>query len=261
MVAGSGDTAYVAGINQSGRFRTNIGAVNASDEEITLRARVYSDNGGLQGTKNFAIQPWSHVQAAVASFAPNFGTGYVRWDCTSSGWGFQWVAYASVVDNTTGDAVFIEERADYQYTQYHHTLDLTGWWAGNLSGPVGDWYGYAWVSQNGADVSAMLFDSEGYLQGDVWGFEEMGTITFEDGYSWNMYCFSDYLTDGSATATQWSISGFYTMVGDCVNGVTTFYLEPSSGPAFKAAVSPRLLQRPDRHEARLGKGWPEPAQR
>jgi len=261
MVLGSGDTAYVAGITQSGRFRTNVGAVNASDSPATVRARVYSDNGVLQGTKNFAIQPWSHAQVSVASFAPNFGTGYVKWDCTSSGWDAQWVAYASVVDNATGDAVFIEERADYQYTQYHHTLDLTGWWAGNFSGPLGSWSGYAWVTQQGASIDAMLFNSDGYPEGGVWGFEELGSLTFEGGYSWNLNCWYDYLSDGGATATQWSISGSYTMVGDCADGVTTFYLEPTSGPAFKDHVTSRTLQRPGRPETRLGGSRPAPGPR
>jgi hypothetical protein len=261
MVHGGGDTAYVAGINQSTRFRTNVGAVNASDDPITVRARVYSDDGTIQGTKSFALQPWSHAQVSVASFAPNFGTGYVKWDCPSSGWGIQWVAYASVVDNTTGDAVFIEERADEEYTQYQHSLDLSGWWSGTFSGPLGTWDGFASVWQYGAELSALLFDSDGYLQGEMWGFEEQGNLSFEGGYSWNMYCWNDYLTDGGATATEWSISGSYTMVGDCVNGVTTFDLEPSSGPAFKARVGSHMLRYSGRNGARLGGDWPQSAAR
>ena len=133
MVRGPNAKAFTAGIRVDSVFRTNIGAVNGSRSSITVRADVLDTVGSIAGSYTFNLPPFGTEQVAVSSFSSLQGPGSIRWTCVSSNSGVEWVAYATPVDNASGDAIYLEERGDNQYTNAQPAWDLTGRWQGTMS--------------------------------------------------------------------------------------------------------------------------------
>lgn len=89
-------------------FRTNLGLLNATPGSVTARLRFYRADGILIGEHSQDLQPYEFTQLdrvlekvtdqAVEDF-------YVSLSCSPSG--AKLFAYASVVDNRTGDAVLV----------------------------------------------------------------------------------------------------------------------------------------------------------
>ena len=93
FVGVSGDVALIAGLRNDSEFRSNLGAVNASNVSLTLTVGIYNASGSLRGSKTVTLQPWSHTQFAVGTFTGNFTEGYARWTCQATTSRVQWVAY------------------------------------------------------------------------------------------------------------------------------------------------------------------------
>jgi D-alanyl-D-alanine carboxypeptidase len=109
---GEGEEARLVGLRHSaeeGRgFRTNIGLANASGEPLEVIVRLWRGDRSYLGARVYELRPYSQVQetdvfrqfteedlddayATVSSFSP----------------GALYFAYASVVDNRSGDPVYI----------------------------------------------------------------------------------------------------------------------------------------------------------
>lgn len=89
-------------------FRTNLGLVNASPAAIVIDALFYSSNGLLLGGKTYELQPFEFRQydkVFEQVTASPVEDGYISLKSTTTG--ARYFAYASVVDNVTGDPVFI----------------------------------------------------------------------------------------------------------------------------------------------------------
>jgi hypothetical protein len=92
-------------------FRSNIGVMNPSNEEVTVRANLYSNDGARGGTANatLVIPPKSMRQVPVSDFfggvfIPN---GYVTFEATAPV--FTW---GSVIDNRSGDPIYVPGAED-----------------------------------------------------------------------------------------------------------------------------------------------------
>jgi len=91
-------TAYALGLRQGDGFRTNAGVVNLSGAEHTWT--VTSVNTGA--TMTVTVKPYSLSQPGVpATFAGASGNLSLQFDVPDLD--ISWSAYASSVDNTTGD--------------------------------------------------------------------------------------------------------------------------------------------------------------
>ena len=96
------DTATTTG------FRTNVGMVNCSAGTVNLTADFRTATGASLGTKTYPLRPWEFIQKdrifreITAGVVPD---GYIL--LTTDSEGARFLAYATVVDNTTGDSVFI----------------------------------------------------------------------------------------------------------------------------------------------------------
>lgn len=92
-------------------FRSNVGAVNPADGPATVSLTLRTSDGAVLGTGSLALPPRGHLQASATSlFGPQTvqTTGaFIEVDATSPV-----LAYASVVDNQSGDPVFIPAQAD-----------------------------------------------------------------------------------------------------------------------------------------------------
>lgn len=111
-VLASGNQARITQLHQSVNdgvgYRTNLGFVNATGEAITVEVDLYAANGALLGSLEVGLKPFEHRQInrvfrEVTGQAVANGTVAVA---TSTPGGF-FVAYASVVDNVSGDPVYV----------------------------------------------------------------------------------------------------------------------------------------------------------
>jgi len=92
----------------SAGFRSNLGLVNLSDGSTRIDIELYNADGSSIGTISKTLKPFEHRQFndvfAIAG-AADVSDGYAVVQTTTTDGSF--IAYASVVDNGSGDAVLI----------------------------------------------------------------------------------------------------------------------------------------------------------
>ena len=94
--------------NLSSGFRTNLGLLNTSPGDITVLLSFYRNDGRFLGERQELLKPFEFKQLdkALELVSDQAESGFwVAVEATPQGATF--FAYASVVDNLTGDAVFI----------------------------------------------------------------------------------------------------------------------------------------------------------
>ena len=236
-VNGGGDRALIAGIRNAGPFRTNVGAVNWSDVPVNVRAEAFDAAGALKGSRTFALLPWSNEQVGIASFAGAFASGYVKWTCLTEAGDAAWLAYASVVDNSTGDAVFLEDRADDVRTYLDPTYDLSGTWEGLLQTTGFSEYVVMRVFHYAGSVTAYLYDEgNGYRVGTLYGATDGVGVAFT-GRSDILDNVHDQLVGtGVVGASGWSISGTFSGTGSYAAGGTFSFTKVSSSAGVARAA-------------------------
>ena len=89
-------------------YRTNLGFATATNEIIEVGVELYRGDGSLIGTRSYALLPYTYFQeanvfAAVTSEDVEQGFAVVRSDSDSAAY----FAFASVVDNRSGDPIYI----------------------------------------------------------------------------------------------------------------------------------------------------------
>ncbi|HEU4522540.1 MAG TPA: PKD domain-containing protein [Thermoanaerobaculia bacterium] len=98
---------YVTGLHNDGSFRANLGFVNADNEGATVTVTLFTANGAEAGRTSVQVQGRDMIQTSVASLFPGL-TGQFTLRAESSNSAM--FAYGSVVDNGSGDPVFIAGR-------------------------------------------------------------------------------------------------------------------------------------------------------
>jgi hypothetical protein len=99
--------------NRAEGFRTNIGFVSLGGSQTALEIDLYRADGSHLGSLSRNLDPFGHRQVNDvfhAVGADDVADGYALVRTTSADGAF--IAYASVVDNATGDAVFILGQSD-----------------------------------------------------------------------------------------------------------------------------------------------------
>jgi hypothetical protein len=94
-------------------FRTNIGLVNVVGRSITVTVDLFLADGSPLGSITRTLKPFEHRQindAFHAAGADDVGDGFAVVRTLTDGGRF--IAYASVVDNRSGDAVFLLGQAE-----------------------------------------------------------------------------------------------------------------------------------------------------
>jgi len=95
----------------SSGFRTNLGLLNATAASLTVEVRLFRAAGQLLGTRSYTLKPFEQLQdndvfGHVTGGEVSDGYALVR--TTTAGGAF--FAYASVVDNQSGDPVYVPAR-------------------------------------------------------------------------------------------------------------------------------------------------------
>jgi len=92
----------------SNGYRTNLGLVNTTSKTLSVRVDFYRSNGSSLGSKSYGLDPYEMRQIDKV-FTKVTGSavddGYLIVSTSTSGGSF--FAYGSVVDNRTGDPVYI----------------------------------------------------------------------------------------------------------------------------------------------------------
>lgn len=98
----------LTGLRQDASYRTNLGIVNPGHEHATIGLRFLTAGGEIMGEAEVALSPRSLMQWSVAHLAPGLaynGTFTVVGDSDQPV-----VSYVSVIDNVSGDPIFIRPR-------------------------------------------------------------------------------------------------------------------------------------------------------
>jgi hypothetical protein len=107
---------FLAGLESSARFRTNIGLINPTPQQVTIEVIALDDKGAPYGAFNESVGPFSLVQisnlkARIPSIPEN-GKYSVR---ITNQAGTQLVAYQSMIDQISNDPVYIEALSEEQF--------------------------------------------------------------------------------------------------------------------------------------------------
>jgi len=88
-------------------FRTNVGMLNCTDSTLAVEAQFFSSGGSSYGKKTYTLKPYEFIQVDRIFESVTGSTvadGYIRLSTTTEDGRF--LAYASIIDNRTGDPVF-----------------------------------------------------------------------------------------------------------------------------------------------------------
>jgi PKD repeat protein len=94
-------------------FRTNLGLLNTTAGRVEVLIELHDSNGSPVGSGSTVLEPFEHrqINRIFAQVTSSPITDGVAWVSTSTPGGAV-LAYASVVDNRSGDPVFIPARVD-----------------------------------------------------------------------------------------------------------------------------------------------------
>ncbi|MEW5979025.1 MAG: NHL repeat-containing protein [Acidobacteriota bacterium] len=102
---GAGFTRSIAAVREDGSFRTNLILANATRSEVTVRITLVSEEGAILGTGDQTLPPLGMTQLTrvvrTLGVSENVVGGRIVLTCLTQGGTF--AAYASVIDNQTGD--------------------------------------------------------------------------------------------------------------------------------------------------------------
>ncbi len=105
VAAGVDAAVVIPGVYQGADYRTNIGLVNTSGSNIDIDVRILARDGSTLATAEWALKPYEQKQVSVTSMGVASADGgsviFTRMGTIGS-----FRAYATVVDQQTGDAVY-----------------------------------------------------------------------------------------------------------------------------------------------------------
>lgn len=93
-------------------FRTNIGFFNPNPETVTLRLELRDGSGNLVGQNTINLASLSQQQSSIGSYFPGIDLSNSADLTLSFDAGAPVLAYASVVDNTSADQIFVPAQPD-----------------------------------------------------------------------------------------------------------------------------------------------------
>jgi hypothetical protein len=98
----------IIGLKENNAFRTNLGLLNLNDKELKLNVSIYSGDGGLLGELEYNLKPYEFFQenSIIRKVTLNeINNSFII--IKAEGKEMPFFAYSSVVDNKTGDGIFI----------------------------------------------------------------------------------------------------------------------------------------------------------
>lgn len=104
----SNEIGFISQILSNSSFRTNMGFTEFEGKSTNIKVEIYSSDGSKIKEKNYTVDPFENLQIngifSDMGISGDVSYSYAKITVLSGGSIF---AYASVVDNKTGDAIFI----------------------------------------------------------------------------------------------------------------------------------------------------------
>jgi subtilisin-like proprotein convertase family protein len=97
---------HVPQLRNTDAYRSNLGITNVSGEAATVRVQILDDRGGLLETQDLGIAPFGHVQFGILGGRTGRITEVARAVVHVLSGGSV-AAYGSVVDNVSGDSIYV----------------------------------------------------------------------------------------------------------------------------------------------------------
>jgi hypothetical protein len=101
------DKEFISSLRNGSGFRTNVGVLAFTTKPVDFAIEVFDQAGNLKGSNTVILKPNGHTQIGVSTFAGDFDSGYAVWKPLLADPSLSWMSYATVIDNTSGDSVFI----------------------------------------------------------------------------------------------------------------------------------------------------------
>jgi hypothetical protein len=103
----AGGRAVSIHLEHDARYRTNFGFTEIGGAAVTVRATFFDENGIPLGTKTYSAGANTFLMTGAAELlgAAAVPNGYIEFAVVSGGG--RVVPFANVVDNTTGDSIFV----------------------------------------------------------------------------------------------------------------------------------------------------------
>ncbi|MCD4748313.1 MAG: hypothetical protein K8R59_02975 [Thermoanaerobaculales bacterium] len=109
VIAGTKDELRAPGLFQNTGYRTNVGVLNTANATIIMNVSILDSSGVQSAVASWTVLPYEQHQASLSSLGvPALEGGTCVFTVTSGPASF--LGFASVVDNDSGDAVYIEAR-------------------------------------------------------------------------------------------------------------------------------------------------------
>lgn len=177
--AGFGGRLIVSQIRRNLRFRTNLGLAELSGKGSEATIRVRDREGALVGSLSVQLEPFTQRQVPLASFVAVTELESAWAEVVPSGQDDLVAAYGSVVDNRTGDSVFVPAE-----TVRSEPAELAIPAAARVPGARGTrWRTDLWIA-NGADsrqvVEATFFRTDGAVFARLIALEPDTSRVFPD---------------------------------------------------------------------------------
>ncbi len=112
------EKAYLVGIRQDEKFRTNIGFSEVGGKETRVKVTFYGENGSPLSSSEITIPPYSFLQQNVGQIS-SIQKGFAYVEVISGG---KVLSYLSVVDWKTSDAIFIPHQKPSSVQNKRHQL-------------------------------------------------------------------------------------------------------------------------------------------
>jgi hypothetical protein len=108
VAVGSAGAILVKDLPVTQSYRTNIGLVNLGDNQIKVEIRLHRGNGSQLGQRTVQVPAWSyHQENGIIAQVTDQPVDNAYAVVVSQTSGARYFAYASVVDNRSGDPIFI----------------------------------------------------------------------------------------------------------------------------------------------------------
>ncbi|HYM60849.1 MAG TPA: proprotein convertase P-domain-containing protein [Thermoanaerobaculia bacterium] len=104
------NTLYVSQLQSTAAFRSNLGVAEVSGSSGTVRVSLFDAAHHALATNDYTILPWGHFQVSLLGDASVPNVPAMRAEVAVVAGAARIVAYGSVIDNGSGDPIYIPAR-------------------------------------------------------------------------------------------------------------------------------------------------------
>ena len=163
FIARDGGSLSIPQLQNTPAFRANVGIANIAGEAGTIRLVVFDESGVAVESRDIAIEPFGHQQVPILGGLGGRNTPAARAEVSVIAGGATVGAYGSVVDNVSGDSIYIPGSAVPQAAVRTVPAVFRGNGAGNTRWRTDLWLSNPTPVEQSAEV--VFHDADGIERG------------------------------------------------------------------------------------------------